>query len=56
MCLKMQNSEEQLVGQKDDFSHKKLLVRMVLVSVLAILAFVATFAIEISLKRNLFIL
>lgn len=37
---------ENLEVKKDDFSHKKLIVRMVLVAVLAVMAFTATFAIE----------
>lgn len=49
----MPNLEPQQDFQKDDFSRKKLLVRTVLVSVLAVLAFVATFAIEnISEKKS----
>jgi len=50
----MEKIEAQSGVQKDDFSHKKLLVRMVLVSVLAVLAFVATFALEnISEKKSI---
>jgi len=54
----MQNSEVKKEAQKevrkDDFFHKKLIVRMVLVVVLAVLAFVATFAIESISERRSF--